>query len=294
MEKRSVNESKYLSRAKAVRKEAEAMLGMALQLVGAVGGDELEQMVSGALDAASNLMAFAYYFLNDGTVPSHAVVGNLKKAVNAADRLVGMKQSVVEPKVDPYKESEEIYVDPYESEYLPADMIMESINEDSDPLPDDLDDDPDALFSLDPEGMPVKFNNTPIELDPFAVKLFRNNAELVDPPEVFDAVQDASDSVEPDLEPGSASAETVDDAEREQVIDVIADVPDEEEKKEVVVELPTDDFDVFANESKSLQKNVPGVLPPKFEKSAVHRANENIAEDPGNNLKMLSFLAQDW
>ena len=147
--------------------------------------------------------------------------------------------------------------------------------------------------------------------------MFRNNAELVDPPEVFDAVKDANVSVEPELEPGSADDITVDDADRDQIIDAIADgeidapilnteietdeeledeeLLDDELEDEDEVDLPSADFQEFANESKQVTKVTPkqrGVLPPQFTKSETEilQANANVANAPGNNLKMLEYL----
>ena len=56
--------------------------------------------------------------------------------------------------------------------YYYADSNLKKSIQNESILTDDLDDDPDAVNSIDPDGMPVKFNNTPVELDPFAVKLF--------------------------------------------------------------------------------------------------------------------------
>ena len=114
-----VNESKYGSRVKTIRKDAENLLGIASQLVGAVGGNELDQMVSGALDAASNLIAFADYFLEDGTVTVDAVRGNYNKLLNAT-RNLKVSQTLKT------NESENIFVDPYEAEYLPVELLSES------------------------------------------------------------------------------------------------------------------------------------------------------------------------
>lgn len=284
--------SKYVNRVKSLVKESENLLGIASQLVGAVGGNELDQMVSGALSASANLIAFANYFLMDSTVKKDSVEGNYNKVLKAANSLRNVNSSAVG---EAKEISSEIFIDPYEAEYLPAEMqstysapipVKESITEDNDPLPDDLDDDPDAVITLDTDGMPVKFNNTPIDLDPFAVKLFRNNADLLDPPEIFD---DTSD----DFGVNSVEQPVVD-----KVIDAIADSDEKDEKQGVVVELPSDDFDVFANESKVLPTAVvtpktDPVLPPQFETDP-KQVNANIAEDPKNNLKMLSALMSDW
>ena len=284
--------SKYVNRVKSLVKESENLLGIASQLVGAVGGNELDQMVSGALSASANLIAFANYFLMDSTVKKDSVEGNYNKVLKAANSLRNVSSNAVG---EAKEISSEIFIDPYEAEYLPAEMqstysaaipVKESITEDNDPLPDDLDDDPDAVITLDTDGMPVKFNNTPIDLDPFAVKLFRNNADLLDPPEIFD---DTSD----DFGVAPVEQPVVD-----KVIDAIADSDEKDEKQDVVVELPSDDFDVFANESKVLPtatvtpKTDP-VLPPQFETDP-KQVNANIAEDPKNNLKMLSALMSDW
>ena len=284
--------SKYVNRVKSLVKESENLLGIASQLVGAVGGNELDQMVSGALSASANLIAFANYFLMDSTVKKDSVEGNYNKVLKAANSLRNVNSSAVG---ESKEISSEIFIDPYEAEYLPAEMqstysapipVKESITEDNDPLPDDLDDDPDAVITLDTDGMPVKFNNTPIDLDPFAVKLFRNNADLLDPPEVFD---DTSD----DFGVAPVEQPVVD-----KVIDAIADSDEKDEKQGVVVELPPDDFDVFANESKVLPTAIvtpktDPVLPPQFETDP-KQVNANIAEDPKNNLKMLSALMSDW
>ena len=281
-----VNESKYGSRVKTIRKDAENLLGIASQLVGAVGGNELDQMVSGALDAASNLIAFADYFLEDGTVAVDAVRGNYNKLLNAT-RNLKVTQAVNT------NESEEIFVDPYEAEYLPSDMlsvvkVQESVNEDNDPLPDDLDDDPDALFTTNVDGTPTKFNNTQIEVDPFAVKVFRNNSELVDPPEVFNAEQgtDAVDAVvDIPAEIPAAVPDAIKDIETtvDTMIDAVAD-----SEPETVVQQEK------ANESKVTPKDKNNVLPPQFKDVAeIKEANERIADDTSHNLKLLSFLAGD-
>jgi hypothetical protein len=284
-----VNESKYGSRVKTIRKDAENLLGIASQLVGAVGGNELDQMVSGALDAASNLIAFADYFLDDGTVTVDAVRGNYAKVLNAARNLKTVQTLNT-------NESTEIFVDPYEAEYLPSDMLSgvkvqemtESINEDNDPLPDDLDDDPDAVFTTNVDGTPVKFNNTPIDVDPFAVKLFRNNSELVDPPEVFNAEQgtDAVDAVvDIPVEMPAVTPDVVKDIET--TVDTMIDAVADSEPESTVQQEK-------ANESRVIPKDGSNVLPPQFKDVAeIKEANERIADDTSHNLKLLSFLAGD-
>lgn len=299
--------SKWFAQAAKAKTAASDLYDYRNQLIGAVGSGELEEIIVNALKAATLSMRFAYDVLlqaDDAVSESDAVkdaIGNLLVAAG--------KIKLVEGKQVTESADEEIFVDPYEAEYLPADMltevpakaeVTESVNEDNDPLPDDLDDDPDAVITIDTDGMPVKFNNTPMDLDPFAVRLFRNNADLIDPPEVFDTVADAEVSVEPEIEPGEATSAEVNQVAQDQVIDAIADGSekeddDEEEKKKdiVIVDLPSDDFDVFASEGKRIKQEsieIPKAtadgLPPKFKS-----ANDNIAEDTGNNLKMLAFLA---
>lgn len=295
MNKNMLNENKYVSRVKTIRKDAENLLGIAVHLVGAVGGYELDQMVSGALDAASNLIAFADYFLEDGTVTVDNVRGNYNKLLNATRNLKVAQTLNTNESVN---ESIEVYIDPYESEYLPQDMLSESIVED-DNLPEELDDDPDAVITLDSDGMPVKFNNDPVELDPFAVKLFRTNSELVDPPEVFDASVGTDTVV---VEPEQSDDVQVTQADIEQAIDAVADAEDEDDEKvkipEPSVELPPDDFDVFANESKVPTAKVTpkksNVLPPQFSQSDAKKMNESIDSAPRNNLEMLNLLMTDW
>ena len=295
--------SKWLTALEKSNRSAFDLYNYRNQLIGAVGSGELESIVVGALKTATAYLEFVYKIMQDAPElsESESVKRALGNAIVAAGR-VKIMESVEE-------QDETIYVDPYEAEYLPANLlteavpqeITESVNEDAEPLPDDLDDDPDALITTDTEGMPVKFNNTPLDLDPFAVRLFRNNAELIDPPEVFSAVADAEETTEPELDPGVASDETVDDATREEFIDVVADTAEDGEKEKEIpapsVELPSDDFDVFANESKIIPtstvtpKNTDSILPPQFAQTEAKRANENIDHDPGNNLKMLAFLA---
>lgn len=276
--------SKYYSNVKKLENYTDKLLSVKNQLVGKVSGDELNQLVLMSLSAAANLISFAESFISANEVDSAVVNDNCKKVLKASGKL---KLKLSTAALAGAESSEEIYIDPYESEYMTEGLcIKENLMEDNDPLPEDLDDDPDAVFTLDPSGLPVKFNNNPIELDPFAVKLFRNNSEFIEPPEEFTPEVNAE-----------VDSEVVD-----QVIDVVADTPEDEsdvekEKPEIPVadvELPSDDFDVFANESKSRvipKTSAENVLPPKFE---IQRTNANIAEDPANNLKMLSFLTQDW
>ena len=285
--------SKWLASVDRANKSANELYDYRNQLVGAVGSGEMENIITGALKAATTYMRAAYDLLlqvDDSVSESDAVkrvIGNLLVAAG--------KVKILES-----KDTTGIYVDPYAAEYLPAEMLSEmnethmveeSIREDADLLPDDIDDDPDALMGLDAEGMPVKFNNAQVDLDPFAVRLFRNNAELVDPPEVFDATVNAEVSTEPEIEPGNAQPTEVDQAASDEFIDTVADGL---EKKD-----PADsDFDVFGTapvESKMpVSSVIPKVnengMPPQFKKNSTQMANENIAVDPGNNLKMLSYL----
>ena len=297
MKKVTEGKSKYLTESERILKEAEHLYGISGYIIGAAGGGEIKKMVANAVEAAKYLTYFATSLLRDDADFASPELSKEIKDLKDSITKLQIWECKGDKSLKNISESVDgVYVDPYESEYLPVDMRT-SIKEDSDnTLPEDLDDDPDALFTTDVDGMPQKFNAVPIELDPFAVKLFRNNAELVDPPEVRDLVKDAGITTEPEIEPGEATTAEVNDAGVDQVIDVIADAPveDEEDKDGI-----SDDFDVFANESRKIPqvrvtpKETP-VLPPKFSETEARIANENIANDTGNNLKMLSFLMTDW
>ena len=311
-----VNEgkSKYLSESERVLKAAEHLYVTSGYVIGAAGGGEIKRMVANAVEAAKYLTNFAVSLLRD----DHEFASS-----ELSKEIAGLKDSMsklqIWESVDMDEDSTEslqlegVYIDPYEAEYLPRSLRSELTEGIDDVIVAELDDDPDAVSTIGVDGLPVQFNNEPLELDPFAVRMFRNNAELVDPPEVFDAVKDADKSVEPELEPGAADDLTVDDADREQVIDAIADgeidapiiqtepetdeEEDEEKDYEEPVALPASNFQEFANESKQVSKVTPkgqDILPPQFNgrpETDILKANANVANAPGLNLKMLEFLA---
>jgi len=305
MSEKTINENKsrYLSQVEKIAKGAESLSGSSRSVIGAAGTSEVHKMILTAIDAAIDLSDFASDLLKQ----CESQESLRFSSPELSDAILRLRASV--GSVSIFESAEiagDIYIDPYESEYLPAEYltentsleITEGVNEE-DILPDEMDDDPDAMFTTDTEGMPVKYNNTPLDLDPFAVRLFRNNAELIDPPEVFDAVADSDETTEPEIEPGAASDETVDDTTREEFIDAVADTKengDSEPEIPAPTELPSNDFDVFATESVIPTSTVTpklseDILPPQFSQTEAKRANENIANDPGNNLRMLAFLA---
>ena len=314
--------SKWLSELQKSNKSAVALYDYRHQLNGAVGSSEIADIVIGALMTANAYIKTAKSLIDECDLAGDETIAKQISLVDSSTRALKLSESTELPEVD--------FVDPYEAEYVPAELlgtakaITESINEDDD-LPDELDDDPDAVMTLDPEGLPTQYDNTPLELDPFAVRMFRNNGELIDPPEVFDVVKNANDTTEPEIDPGVAQPAEVDTAAADDFIDVVADAQPEEvpevdpntvvvdtppaEKDTAVVELPVDDFDVFANESHAISndfdvfspvntgisrvtpKASSNVLPPQFE--SVERREQdldNIAVDPGKNLKFLSYL----
>lgn len=320
------NKSRYLSEVDKIKKATAKLEASKNSIIGAAGGDEIKKMVLGAIAAAKDLVDFSYSLAKDcEKIPSYRLSSDeLTSAIQQLAVSFGGLQIFESNDVDLD------FIDPYENEYVPAELlgnkcITESINEDE-ALPDELDDDPDAVMTLDPDGLPTQYDNTPLELDPFAVRLFRNNGDLIDPPEVFDVVKNAADSTEPEIDPGVAQPAEVNTAAADDFIDVVANAKPEEvpepdlntvvvdtppaEKDTAVVELPADDFDVFANESRvapapdsdfdvfgtdqKVSHVVPkssSVLPPQFE--SVERREQdldNIAVDPGKNLKFLSYL----
>ena len=311
--KMNVNEgkSKYLSESERVLKAAEHLYVTSGYVIGAAGGGEIKRMVANAVEAAKYLTNFAVSLLRD----DHEFASpELSKEIAGLKDLTSKLQIWESADIDEDSteslQLEGVYIDPYEAEYLPRSLRSELTEGIDDVIVAELDDDPDAVSTIDVDGLPVQFNNEPLELDPFAVRMFRNNAELVDPPEVFDAVKDADKSVEPELEPGAADDLTVDDADREQVIDAIADgeidapiiqtepeMDEEDEDDEETVALPASNFQEFANESKQLSKVTPkgqDILPPQFNgrpETDILKANANVANAPGLNLKMLEFLA---
>ena len=287
----NVNEasSKYLNQAKSILRDSEKLIGTSSYLVGAASGNEIDQMVSMALSAAANLMAFARYFLVDGTVEKEKVQGNLDKAVKAAGKLTESKEATSVQET-PELSDEDLYLDPYEAEYCPMELQGAiAIKEDASimDLETELDDDPDAVMSLEPNGMPVRYENTEVDIDPLVAKMLRNNGDLIDPPEVFDAVKGASTSVEPEIEePGEANVVDLDDKQRDQVIDAIADADD------VVPAAPSAGIESTSISADAVSVDEDGVLPGQFSSkvSQLNAANSSVASNTGHNLDMLSRL----